>query len=500
MAVYIDRDECGDIENLSSAVLQFVTNELTIARKRLDKLDAAYMGKNAKPKTEEDEYVVVADYPRYIVDTFVGYYLGDPIKYIVDDTMDDAFDSKKVMITNDGDIKIVGKETKLIPPADIKPVLNAYRYQTISEKDTEIGRQMGVYGETYELVYANEGSRPMSCVCDPRFSVMVRDTSVNHNKLFFLRFDKRKNLSGIYYYIAYVYTDKTITTYRTSTIDSFDFAMVDKEAHYFGEVPVVEYNNNSVKLGDFETQMLLIEAYNDLLSDRVTDKRRFIDSVLAMFGSDLSDEMIQGLDQYGIIAGLPNDARLEYLHKVFDESSVQVLAKCLSDEILRQSKMVDLSDATFTNSSGLALKLRLLSMSMTVKNKIRSMEGSIRKRFELYNKYLHIQGLMGIVNRDDINPIFSLALPVDEQSIAQTVKTLEGVVPQEELLSLLWFIKDPKAAANKVNEEKKNAEERYLDVFGITANRKENIGTDAENTEEETKDRNQDNSVGGWTA
>ena len=55
------------------------------------------------------------------------------------------------------------------------------------------------------------------------------------------------------------------------------------EPHYKGEVPVIEYLNNKLGIGDFELQIPLIDAYNALMSDRVTDKEQFIDAILVHY-------------------------------------------------------------------------------------------------------------------------------------------------------------------------------------------------------------------------
>ncbi len=60
--------------------------------------------------------------------------------------------------------------------------------------------------------------------------------------------------------------------------------------HYLGEIPIIEYLNNKLAIGDFELQIPLIDAYNALMSDRVTDKEQFIDAILAIYGTLLTDE------------------------------------------------------------------------------------------------------------------------------------------------------------------------------------------------------------------
>lgn len=62
------------------------------------------------------------------------------------------------------------------------------------------------------------------------------------------------------------------------------------EQHFKGEVPIIEYQNNKLALGDFELQIPLIDAYDAQVSDRITDKEQFIDAILAIYGTLLADE------------------------------------------------------------------------------------------------------------------------------------------------------------------------------------------------------------------
>jgi SPP1 family phage portal protein len=308
---------------------------------------------------------------------------------------------------------------------------------------------------------------------------MVRDNSVDHRKLFFVSYIQQEDITGTAYYIVYVYTKDMVYRYAASVgLDNFE--LEEAIPHFFGEVPAVEYQNNSDRLGDFELQLSLIHAYDDLISSRVEDKKKFVDSVLALYGASLEDGAIEALEETKFVDGLPgpSEARLEYVQKTFDEESVQILANNLVDEIQKQSFVVDMTDTAFGTASGQALRMKLFGMTVLIKNKIRTMERGLKKRFEMYNHYLMSQGLMGYVSRDSISPIFTISVPVDENGVADIVAKLNGIVDRETLLSLLWFVKDPAKAAEKAKQEAAEADESYLDTFGITANRKENVGTD----------------------
>ena len=126
---------------------------------------------------------------------------------------------------------------------------------------------------------------------------MVKDDSIEENELF-----------AVYYYVR---KDDSETAsralhgnradYRITSM-SWTFSMTTKYhrlttepavPHYLGEIPIIEYLNNKLAIGDFELQIPLIDAYNVLMSDRVTDKEQFIDAILAIYGTLLADEEIE---------------------------------------------------------------------------------------------------------------------------------------------------------------------------------------------------------------
>ena len=490
MAIYIDAHDVPDVENIRSDVLRFVIREHRRQVARWDKLMAYYMARNdVVTQNTEGEVKVIADYPKYITDVILGFYLGDPVKY---DTRQEDDNS-----ITPGAVKATVKDGAVVrlmphdPEEDIQPVIQAYSNQTIAEIDAKVGKGMGIFGEMYELAYASDDAVPVpkSAAYDPRVAIMVRDNTVEHHKLFFMTYEKRKRLDGKQYYAVYIYTDKTEKIYTSDTINlasaSFLQNPESERPHYFGEVPAVEYQNNAERLGDFETVLSLIDAYNNLLSNRVTDKNKFVDSILALYGVSLRDDQVKRLKTDKMLDEIPEDARIEYIQKVLDESSVQVLADNLAREIHKQSMTVDMTDENFSgNSSGQALKLKLLTMNMLVKNKIRDLEKGLRKRFEMYNHWLSVQNIMGIVDKNLVEPVFTISMPINEAEIVSMVKNLQGIVDDETLINQLWFVRDAKSVIEKVREQREEAQKNYLDTFGITANRSENVGWDEEDEEE----------------
>jgi SPP1 family phage portal protein len=223
---------------------------------------------------------------------------------------------------------------------------------------------------------------------------------------------------------------------------------------------MIAYENNSERQGDFEQIISLIDAYDQLMSSRLTDKKKFVDALLVFFGMTLREGDEGRLAQERFLDGAPLDARIEYIQKTFDESSVQVLADALVREMHKMTLTVDMSDEKFAgNASGQALKLKLLTMNLMVRNKIRRMEKGLKERFRLYNQWLYTMGEMEPVSINEIDVVFTVNMPIDEGEIVDMVTRLRGIVDDQTLLSQLWFIRDPAEALENIRKQNDQTKE-----------------------------------------
>ena len=113
------------------------------------------------------------------------------------------------------------------------------------------------------------------------------------------------------------------------------------------------------------------------------------------------------------------------------------------------------------------------------------MERGLKKRFQMYNRWLSIQGAMPAVDKESVDIVFTVQMPVDETGIVDIVTKLQNIVDDETLLSLLWFVKDPAATLEKVRAQKAEAQKQYFDTFAleqrsnaITGERDEDYGAE----------------------
>lgn len=439
-------------------------------KERYKMLEDYYIGKHGILRRIKEDRLknnkVMINHAKYITDTNVGYLLGNPVDY------------------------------QASKGYDIEPIMDAYKKQTINDLDSEIAKDVSIFGLQYEYVYANEQAEPKSCEIDNKNAIIVYDDTVEHNKLFGLIYRPIKK-GDVFKYWEIIYCDKTVIRTYKSYSRSLNQVGTD-QPHKFGDVPMIQYKNNPEFLGDFEPVITLIDAYNLLQSDRVNDKEQLVDAILCLYGMDFDDEQAEMLKDSRMLADLPTDGRVEYLVKTLQEGDVDVLRQNLENDIHKISMVPNMSDENFVgNSSGVAIKYKLLAFEQNIKNKERYMEKGLMERFKLYNNYLVAISKMSEIPVEEVDAVFTRNLPSNDYEISQMINNLADYIDSETLISQLSFVKD----ASEIVELKKKEDEAkpkasYEELFknneiGDANNEgqaQENMGDDTTNTKDTVDD------------
>ena len=227
------------------------------------------------------------------------------------------------------------------------------------------------------------------------------------------------------------------------------------------------------QLADIE----LIDAYNALMSDRITDKEQFIDSILALYGAMLADPETE--DSKGKTAmkhlkeekmiELPKDSKAEYLTRTFDEAGVEILKKAIEQDIHKFSHVPCMTDENFSgNVSGVAMEFKLLGLENITKIKTRYYRKGLRKRIRIFCNFLAKKG--NNVDTEQITAFFTRALPKNLLEISQMIANLWNKVSKKTLLSQIPFVEDVDAELAAVELEEQKNMERQQAVFGLKSN------------------------------
>ena len=408
-----------------------------------------YYGGEHKILSENRKNKLVCNHAKDISDTASAYFIGNPISYKSD--------------------------------TDITALTDLLEAAGADETDGDNGLDLSIYGRCYEYIYPKEDKTILAVKnLSPENTFMVYDDTIEQGELF-----------AVYYYVRKDDTDRRDITYvatvltpnfkwvlNIEAIDTPQALLEEPEPHYLREIPIIEYLNNKLAIGDYELQIPLIDAYNALMSDRIADKEQFIDSILAIYGALLGDP--DAVDEDGNTAKdkikkdklleLPADSKAEYLTRTFDETGVEILKKAIEQDIHKFSHIPCMTDESFGgNVSGVAMEFKLLGLENITKIKTRYYKKGLRKRLRIFAGWLYTSRQI-TVNTAGITPTFTRALPKNLLEISQIVANLWGKVSRKTLLSQIPFVDDVDEELTAVEKETEEAAKQQQAMFGLGSN------------------------------
>lgn len=438
MTITLDRELMQD-GIPTPEILEYCIKQHQGTLARLNKLSDYYDGKQdisnrtfGNPNIPNHK--IVANHAKYIVDIATGFLVGNPIAY---------------------------------SGSQVDKILDEYSRMDIISHDTELEKDLSVFGIGYELMYlapVDEGDTEVRIKSiDPRGIFVVTDDTVDKNPLFGVHYQQRFKLDGsLNYYLINVYTEDKIYTYHAKGLSKGQMTLFEESEHYFGAVPVVEYRNNEERQGDFEQQISQFDAYNLLQSDRINESEQRVNSILFIKGFTLGED---NLTHDSIIETTEKDSDLKWLIKEIKEADNEVLRQSLLDDIHKFSYIPSMTDEHFAgNVSGEAMKYKLFGLLQLLSIKTRYMSKSLRKRLELMRNILNTKG--SNIDISDVKITFKPNLPINTNDLASIINQLKGILPLETLIGWLPDIDDPAEQLQKLEEEQSKSIQNQQQALG----------------------------------
>lgn len=406
------------------------------ATDRYTKLERYYKGEHeilnrAMKDPSKPNNKVVANFAQYISDFITGYFIGNPIIFR-------------------------SQNEKLLTM--IQDIAN---YNDQASVDADLALISSIKSKSYELLYLDEDNMIRSAALQPENVIYVYDTSVNPIPVLAIYYywenfiDSEKQVIH-----AYVYTPTEKIEYISNDVYSDQgiqgLQEVKRIPHYWGQVPIIEYNNPAGE-GDFEDVISLIDAHNKVLSDSVNNFDYFADAYMVIKGAPATkDADLKDMKEARTIV-LTENSDTYFMVKPSIEEDMKLLKDQLISEIHMLSRTPNLRDDAFSGSaSGVALKYKLYGLEQYTALKERNFRKSVQRRLELICHMLDVKGL-GKHDYRDIDIIFVRNLPQNEKELAEIVNLLKDIVPKEILLPVLPFI-DSYEDISHLDEEKKPSE------------------------------------------
>ena len=304
------------------------THELN--RSEIDYLWKYYKGNQpilTRQKTVRPEICnrIVENRANEIVSFKVGYLCGEPIQY-------------------------VGRSNEESTTAGIG-TLNEYMFLVDKPAlDQEVVEWGMICGTAYRMVMANDAYTPDSdeapfeiYTLDPRNSFVVYSTDVKRRRMMGVKYNTDEYGFNTYS----VYTDNQCFTIEGDKV-------VSVAPHGLGVVNIYEFPANNARLGAFEICLPLLDAINNIESNRMDGVEQFIQAFVKFINCDITAEDFAELKDLGAIKVKSVDgqhADVDIVTNELNQQQTQTLKEDIYKAILSICGLPSMSDGSTSDSS-----------------------------------------------------------------------------------------------------------------------------------------------------
>lgn len=273
---------------------------------------------------------IVENRANEIVAFKTGYFLSAPIQYI-DMGEDEVTDDLKLI---NGWADLESKESA----------------------DLDLAEWLSICGTGYRMVLPkqerlDDTDSPFEIfTLDPQTTFVVYSSKLGHKPMmgvtFFQLADEDKS-------VYYVYTESEFFIIS-------DDAIQERQSHALGMVPIIEYPANKARLGDFEIVIPLLDAINNMQSNRADGVEQFIQAILCLENIQLDGDEAGFMTRLKEVGGLmlPEGAKAYYLTQQLNQGDTQTLKDDLYNAVLYICGMPNRNGGSSTSDTGSAVILR----------------------------------------------------------------------------------------------------------------------------------------------
>lgn len=260
---------------------------------------------------------------------YQGYIFGEPIQYVRRENSTD--------------------EQEDDPIAQGINALNGYMSDADKPAcDNELGKWMLVAGTSYRMALPNkawgadEDEPPFRLFAlDPRQTFVVYSSSVDKRPMMAVYVVERENNMRVFS----VYTESSYFEFE-------EYGDATETKHPLGIIPIIEYQADSA-LGVYEIVIPLMDALDELQSNRMDDVVQFVNSFLAIMGGQLDEETYKKLNDWKTLC-LPEGTDAKYLSPTLNQADVQTLKDDLYQSILTITGVPNRNGGSSTSDTGIA--------------------------------------------------------------------------------------------------------------------------------------------------
>lgn len=300
--------------------------------------------RRTNPVREEINNPVVENRAAEIVDFKVGYLMGEPVAYVQRVQEDGETADKSADISRLNDVMALADKASC---------------------DRDLCKWWEIAGTSYRATFPAEDIADDGCDCpvemvslDPRWCYVAYDNSMWHRPAFASKSSIDPS-SGRETQMVYT---------ATAVFVLEDGHLVSERPNPLGRIPIVEYPANSERMGAFERVLSLLDAINEVESNRVDGIQQFVQALTVFENVELGvddDEKLatwKALKREGAVeisSTKDMAARVYMLQQELNQQGTQTFVDHLYSTVLHICGMpMNLGGGASTSDTGVAVVMR----------------------------------------------------------------------------------------------------------------------------------------------
>jgi len=413
-------------------------------------------------------------FDRDIIDTKVGYMLGNPIIYDIDTAV---YTSTEINPDTGEETEIFNQDAYDL---DIQVIKDFNKTNHIELLDSETLKMATICAYGIRQLYIGEEGTTRVQSIEPWECIVVRDSSLDEPK-FAMRYyeimDGKETKTyvewydetNVYYFISSTQTDKDT---KQKEILYVPFMRNGKESqpHMFKGVPIIKFDNNKEEQGDCEKVYSLIDGYDITLSDINSELEQFRLAYMAFYGMVPDEDVMERARRTGAFGFGDTTSRAEFLTKDLSDTVIENHLNRLEDNIYGFAQSVNFSDEAFGGTvTGIAMKFKMFSLESKCVTSEREFTSSLMRMYKLLSFVWNVKG--SNIDYKNIEYTWTRNFPLNLLDEAQTTVAFAGLISDKTRLGLLSFVDDVGKELAQMEKEQGDTidldiEELEVDEFG----------------------------------
>lgn len=150
------------------------------------------------------------------------------------------------------------------------------------EKDIKSGEWQSATGTAFKAIQSKEGEIPFRITAPTPMNTFIIYNRTTEEPM--LAVQELKDEDGRYYKLAFS---------ETMSFKIVNSNVVSSKLHTYGGIPIVEYPNNHERISDIELVISMLDAINNMQSNRMDGIEQFVQSWIKFVNCDVDEEQFE---------------------------------------------------------------------------------------------------------------------------------------------------------------------------------------------------------------